>query len=410
VRPLVIHELSIDLMCQLINILETEILEQQVQPRGEAVEPFIPVIQRIIQDIQERLTYRAQLYVRDYIKQYSPNEHDLDFPNRLQPSDTDAKTAASASPSPSSSSSSSSSSAAINGNSAMKSKAKDPYAAWYRTLERTLLLLSKLYRCIELPVFEYVAQESVAVCIESLHTASARICTKSSLPDGQLFLVKQLLVLREQISPFEVDFATNSVELDIQFSKLVGVLPGIFRAEWRGFWEMLRANEPKLVDHRIDSKKDLERHLKLACETFINSQTSDLVGPIIEFLQQQAPEMVNEPDAQNPDQEDGAVQPTVALGEAALKVRVVDLLRPLASMDGKQNDTSLKTRLAATRQQMTMYLANSVTEKILFKPIRQNLIETVEKLRLFCQRKFVQPDETAVAMMDGLDSYMYSIL
>ncbi|KAG8137741.1 hypothetical protein E2320_004948, partial [Naja naja] len=41
---------------------------------------------------------------------------------------------------------------------------------------------------------------------------------------------------------------------------------------------------PEIREHYIDSKKDVDRHLKLACEQFIQQQTQQLVEPLQEFL------------------------------------------------------------------------------------------------------------------------------
>lgn len=60
-----------------------------------------------------------------------------------------------------------------------------------------------------------------------------------------------------------------------------------------GVWQFLKAppptaflsqGTPEIREHYIDSKKDVDRHLKLACEQFIQQQTKQLVEPLQEFL------------------------------------------------------------------------------------------------------------------------------
>ncbi|MCH96380.1 conserved oligomeric Golgi complex subunit 3-like, partial [Trifolium medium] len=49
--------------------------------------------------------------------------------------------------------------------------------------------------------------------------ASKLIAKRSSQMDGQLFLIKHLLNLREQIAPFNIEFSVTQKELD--FSHLL---------------------------------------------------------------------------------------------------------------------------------------------------------------------------------------------
>ena len=47
-----------------------------------------------------------------------------------------------------------------------------------------------------------------------LQLASRSVAKRSGAMDGQLFLIKQLLILREQIAPFEADFSHTEKDLD----------------------------------------------------------------------------------------------------------------------------------------------------------------------------------------------------
>eukprot|EP01018_Ginkgo_biloba_P033825 Gb_40518 [translate_table: standard] len=64
-RPKLIHEADLDLLCELVDILKTEVLEEQLVRRGESVAGLRPTVLRILADVHERLTFRAQTHVRD---------------------------------------------------------------------------------------------------------------------------------------------------------------------------------------------------------------------------------------------------------------------------------------------------------------------------------------------------------
>ncbi len=60
--------------------------------------------------------------------------------------------------------------------------------------------------------------QAVAACTACVHSASGAVARTSGPLDGQLFAIRQLLTLREQLSPFDVEFAV--VEKDLDFTHM----------------------------------------------------------------------------------------------------------------------------------------------------------------------------------------------
>lgn len=52
--------------------------------KAQELEPFIKTIERLLEDTQERLVYRSNIYIETNIKGYTPSAGDLAYPEKLE--------------------------------------------------------------------------------------------------------------------------------------------------------------------------------------------------------------------------------------------------------------------------------------------------------------------------------------
>jgi conserved oligomeric Golgi complex subunit 3 len=67
-RPRLIHEANLDSLCELVDILKVEVLNEHLSRRGESVAGLRPTLQRILADIHERLAFCARTHIREEVK------------------------------------------------------------------------------------------------------------------------------------------------------------------------------------------------------------------------------------------------------------------------------------------------------------------------------------------------------
>lgn len=66
-RPKLIHETNLDILCELVDILKIEVIGEQLSRRSESLAGIRPTLDRILADIHERLTFRARTHIRDEV-------------------------------------------------------------------------------------------------------------------------------------------------------------------------------------------------------------------------------------------------------------------------------------------------------------------------------------------------------
>merc|ERR1712066_750993 len=170
----------------------------------------------------------------------------------------------------------------------------DLHGMWYPPVRRTLVCLSKLYRCLEREIFQGLSQEALTACMDSLEKAAEQIAAHKTAMDGQLFEIKHLLILREQIAPFHVELSVRETGLD--FTKLRTAAVSLFTMKRprdlialnsnNALLEFLLEGSPEVREYCRDSRKEVDRRLKFVCEQFISGAAYQVVNELQGFQNQ----------------------------------------------------------------------------------------------------------------------------
>ncbi|KHF97406.1 Conserved oligomeric Golgi complex subunit 3 [Gossypium arboreum] len=310
-RPRLIHETNVDFLCELVDILKVEVLGEQLSRRSESLAGLRPTLERILADIHERLTFRARTHIRD---------------------EADAN--------------------------------PDMFKTWYPPLEKTVSILSKLYRCLESEVFTGLAQEALEVCSDSI-----------------------------QIAPFDIEFSVTYKELD--FSHVLEHLRRILRGQaslfdWTRSTSLARTLSPRVLESQVDAKKELEKSLKATCEEFIMAVTKQVVDPMLSFVTKVTAVKVALSSGTQNKKVDSVMAKPLKEQAFATPEKVAELVQKVNS--------AIQQELPLVIAKMKLYLQNPSTRTILFKPIKTNIVEAHIQVQSLLKTEY-SPDEKSTINM-----------
>ncbi|KAJ3301873.1 hypothetical protein HDU76_005617 [Blyttiomyces sp. JEL0837] len=412
-------------------------LMQQQQQAMSKEAPVKHVVERILQDAQERLAFRAQQYIKQEIESFRPRDRELEVlarteklpqPNALASQANMVPDLAAAGPSVSSIVAASSSpnstspttsgaeattdangtgtasSSSVNGgddSERVVSVGKLVYGGgeWYPTLQRTLYILGKMYRSLPAAIFEDLAQEAVELCRRSMVLASDVIGKKNTRLDGQFFLIKNLLMLREQIAPFDSNFVRKEEYLD--FSNISDALVTFFKNQW-GISTLTNLGIglvtsglpiPRVMETALDSKLSVNLELKRVCEEMILDTAKLAVEPVASF-------MIKVTAFKLKSERVSGATPTAVGGVAGGGVGRLGA-QAFASPQqcvavSKAFLESVKGKLSPAVGKMADYLGDKRTEAVLLLHLKSNIVETYKPFYL------VATSEHAEVLLEGL--------
>ncbi|RMD43081.1 hypothetical protein DV735_g2048, partial [Chaetothyriales sp. CBS 134920] len=291
-RPRIVHEHQLSRLCSLVILIQTRYMpdNDDGSPHDPSQLDFSLLVQPALEDAQTRLLFRAQAILRDRIEHYKPTPADLDWPRSA------SGPAPSAPLSGSRKSKDTQASKATNFLDEDDSDA-EPGLSWsvasrnsavlatsYPTLSVAIQLLSRIYRLINSSVFDDLAHAIVHSTTVSLHTAASLVKAKTSIPDGQLFLLSQLLLLKSQIVAFDIEYVSPEIQFD--FSSLTSTF---YELRTRGnlfnpsAWFRLFSSGallPKVVENMLDAKVELDGRLRDVINDLTAHFAAAMTGPL----------------------------------------------------------------------------------------------------------------------------------
>lgn len=429
-RPIIIHVVHIETLAELCSILKNEILMDNIKNNAEELQVFEGVCSQLLEDIQERLVYRTHIYIKTEIRDYNPSSGDIAYPEKLE---TMEKIAAQlqADSTPSTPTKTTTNGHENNVVSVVDETKKDEnsienslssidtlstpnslndsqqvfeynnlftknnhvspadvHGMWFPTVRRTLICLSKLYRCLDKPIFEGLSQETLSMCVDSLVKAADKITKNKTHLDGELFLIKHLLILREQIAPFNVEFSVKEMQLDFTKIKDAAINLIYKRDKYfklnrdNAFLDFLLNGTLQVKENFIDSKREVDSHLKKSCELFIKNTSNDLVVNLKSWLDK--------------------AQTIVKMNKDTNAVKVSLRGQPFAKADKLhdiivENYKEIRKKLPKICHLMSIYLSNKDIEHIIFKRIKNHVQQTYQDVQNIVSLEYNDEDKLIIA-------------
>lgn len=288
-RPRIVHESRLSKLCSLVTMLQTRYIQDEEEdgPPDLTQLDFGLLIQQALEDTQTRLLFRAQAILRNEIEYYKPTPEDLDYPRQ-----TSRPATATGGPAPLSGKrgkTPTTDSLDVDSEDetnplpfSFSTTNSQTLQNSYPTLSRALTLLSRIYRLVNSAIFDDLAHQIVHSTTASLLHAAGLISTKSTPADGQLFLLRHLLLLKSQIVAFDIEYVTPDISFD--FSNITSTFyelrerGGLFNAS---NWVRLFTSGgllPRVVENMLDAKVELDGRLRNAINEFTAGFASDMTS------------------------------------------------------------------------------------------------------------------------------------
>ncbi|CAG2103433.1 unnamed protein product [Medioppia subpectinata] len=352
-RPVVIHLEHLESLSEICYILKNEMIDENVINQSQELEPFIQSVERLLQDTQERLVYRSNIYIQSNIIDYTPCAGDLAYPEKLEMMKSIAQnlvdTKADETRSPA-----------------------DLHGMWYPTVRRTLVCLTKLYRSLDKSTFQGLSQEVLAACIESLDLAHNQITRRKGAPqvtekvvDSQKAVDNKIKIKCEEFISHSTQLLISSLINLIELSKVLQKDNQLRSHQMFSSTENVKKAIAEVMDQLRANLAFVESRMAL----YLANRDTEIIlfRPIKVKIQQNLSDLEKliEKHYSETERQEIFLQKDNQLRSHQMFSSTENVKKAIAEVMDQ-----LRANLAFVESRMALYLANRDTEIILFRPIK----------------------------------------
>jgi hypothetical protein len=240
-------------------------------------------------------------------------------------------------------------------------------------------------------VFENYARRSVEMCVKSLKIGSDKIkrINNNSVIHGDLFLVRHLLVLREQLIPFEIRLQGTDRILDYKptvsaLQHLASHTRSLFRFDIaNGLLLFAWDGIPALQEMQVDAKKELDNVLKNACIS-LKQNTIKLVLSALDGFLSKVVAFTGDIPINNENNRmlaaDNASTPLLS-SEATNTLKSQAFMRPERIKEMLDTmSSSCVSSIVIIKNLLVLYIDNNIARTILLKPVQLEIATMKKKI------------------------------
>lgn len=287
VRAKILRETDISMLCDSVTLFgqyyQFEAGSEEYRSQFPDVQ-FEKIFEPIVQKLQARLILRVQIYIQQHIVGYVPSKDSFIISRRKSKSTEEVNVGETKTdPIVQAYLSNITQHSPDGDNEAVVNKLE----LYYPPLVTSLALLSKIYEMLNAAVFDDLAHHIVHDCILSLRKAYNTVKTSSGGTnnlDIKLSYLSNLLLLRQEIQSFNIQYTVNETYLDFSGVEAFFKTGGLnLRDRDSSVLGIAKALVPKVVNNMVDARSELINELRTIIREFTETASAQLFGGTLDI-------------------------------------------------------------------------------------------------------------------------------